>query len=123
MTCQSSKVVILNGLNLGTCLHHHCHIQSRETPIPTNQGKGRGVYGLGKALKNRKEMPTWKDIINFLKGKIEMLQTVFDMKKPNWKENLGFKSNAFHFQVDVKRGKFNCRKCNENQPLKQCKIL
>ena len=52
-----------------------------------------------------------------------MLETVFDMKKPNWKENLGSKSNAFHSQADLRREKFNCRKCNENHPLKQCKKL
>ena len=50
-----------------------------------------------------------------------MLETVFDTKKPDWKENSGSRSNAFHSQADGNRVKLNCKKYNENHPLKQCK--
>lgn len=73
------------------------------------------------SITNHKQLPTWEQMDTFLTKRIEILETIFDMKKPNSRDNQQshHKSQSFQSRMDS-TSHTTCKKCNQNHPLRIC---
>lgn len=97
--------------NWDPILVHHCSTKLPEETLRAWED----------SLSDHKQLPTWKQMDEFLSKRIEIIETITDLRKPNNRDNQGHHSKSHVFQSRVESSNNNaCKKCNRNHPLRTC---
>ncbi|XP_075150744.1 uncharacterized protein LOC142224849 [Haematobia irritans] len=70
------------------------------------------------SLSDHKKLPTWEQMDEFLSKRIEMLETISDMRKPS--HSVFNKSQTFHTKTESTKTSLKCKKCNGDHNLRYC---
>ncbi|XP_075163067.1 uncharacterized protein LOC142235692 [Haematobia irritans] len=94
--------------NWDPILIHHC---SSKIPEET-------LRAWEDSLSDHKTLPTWNQMDEFLSKRVEMLETISDMRRSNHTSST--KSQSFHAKTDSNKPDGKCRKCNGDHNLRNC---
>lgn len=93
-------------------LVHHCSTKLPEETLRAWED----------SLSNHKDLPTWSQMTEFLSKRVEVLETLADLRKPTTRESQGTKTQSFHSELNQKKSNM-CKRCEADHPLRLCKYF
>ncbi|XP_075163011.1 uncharacterized protein LOC142235633 [Haematobia irritans] len=101
----------INTENWDPILVHHCSTKLPEETLRAWED----------SLTDHKRLPTWKQMDEFLSTRIQIIETISDLRKPNSRENQSHSNKSQTFQSRIDSTNQNrCKKCKKNHHLRFC---
>ncbi|XP_075167628.1 uncharacterized protein LOC142239732 [Haematobia irritans] len=70
------------------------------------------------SLTDHKELPSWKRLDEFISKRLDMLESISDMRKPSSTTNMQQKTQSFHTKTESNYRP--CKVCKQNHALRTC---
>lgn len=68
------------------------------------------------SLSNHKEMPSWDQLDDFISKRLDMIESIYDMRKPSNNNHSSHKVNAYNASTDTSHKA--CKECHQDQSLR-----
>ncbi|XP_059222988.1 uncharacterized protein LOC131996859 [Stomoxys calcitrans] len=70
------------------------------------------------SLNDHKQMPTWNKLDDFISKRLDMLESISDMRKPSNQQTTPQRTNNYHAKTD--QNFRPCKACGQNHSLRTC---
>ncbi|XP_073814315.1 uncharacterized protein [Musca autumnalis] len=70
------------------------------------------------SLSNHKEMPSWDQLDDFISKRLDMIESIYDMRKPSNNNHSSHKVNMYNASTDTSHKA--CKACHQDHSLRSC---